>query len=49
MKDSIFPIEDWMILLQHGDIKEAHFVLGRMHMGFPEAEKYVMDWTEALS
>jgi len=34
MDDSIFPIEDSLLALQHGKAKEARFFPGRGHMGF---------------
>ena len=45
MEDSIFPIEDSLLLLEHGDVKNRRFVPNKNHMEFPDAENYVYDWT----
>lgn len=44
MDDSIFPIEDSFLPLRHGRVKDARFVDGRGHMGFPEGEAIQRDW-----
>ena len=44
MEDSIFPIEDSIIPLRHGRVKDARFVDGRGHMGAPEGEGILRDW-----
>ncbi|KAL7940440.1 alpha/beta-hydrolase [Trichoderma barbatum] len=44
MEDSIFPIEDSILPLRHGCIKDARFINERGHMGFPEAEAIQRDW-----
>lgn len=48
MEDSIFPIEDSLLALQHGDVKNVRFVPNSKHMGFPDSEKYVYDWIDGL-
>lgn len=48
MEDSIFPIEDSMLPLTRGSIKEARFVEGRGHMGFPESQEFLADWMNKL-
>ncbi|KAK2603895.1 hypothetical protein QQS21_003930 [Conoideocrella luteorostrata] len=44
MEDSIFPIEDSLLPLQYGRVKDARFVPGRGHMGAPESEFIIRDW-----
>ncbi|MCJ1436593.1 hypothetical protein MMC27_005973 [Xylographa pallens] len=48
MNDSIFPIEDSLLPLQHGSIKEARFIPGAAHMGEPAAGKIILPWIEKL-
>ncbi|GLA84757.1 hypothetical protein AtubIFM56815_008972 [Aspergillus tubingensis] len=44
MEDSIFPIEDSILPLRHGSVKDVRLIDGRTHMGFPEAETIQRDW-----
>ncbi|KAF2396094.1 alpha/beta-hydrolase [Trichodelitschia bisporula] len=44
--DGCMPIEDSMLLMEYGGPKEARFVKGRAHMGYPEANSYVYPWLE---
>jgi hypothetical protein len=37
MDDTIYPIEDSMLVLQYGGPKEARFTPGRGHIGEPQA------------
>jgi hypothetical protein len=47
MNDTIFPVEDSMLLLlQHGYVKDARFIPGTGHVGFPASEKYLYDWVD---
>lgn len=48
MEDSIFPIEDSMLLLTRGSVKEARFIPGRGHMGFPEGQDFIAEWMTKL-
>ncbi|MCJ1394611.1 hypothetical protein MMC18_007491 [Xylographa bjoerkii] len=48
MNDSIFPIEDSLLPLQHGSIKEARYIPGASHMGEPAATKIILPWIEQL-
>lgn len=47
INDSIFPIEDSMLALEHGDVKEARFFSGA-HMGEPGATKTAHRWIDKL-
>lgn len=42
------PIEDSMLLFEYGSPKEARFVPGRLHMGYPEANGFVYPWMEQV-
>lgn len=46
--DEIFPIEDSMIPLHHGGVKEARFIPNSMHMGEPAAGPIILKWIEEL-
>lgn len=48
MNDENFPIEDSMLPLQHGSVKEARFVPGALHMGEPAAGPVIMAWLEGI-
>ena len=48
MEDSIFPIEDSMLPLRYGRVKDARFVDDRGHMGFTEGEAVQRDWLLAV-
>ncbi|KAI0123249.1 Alpha/Beta hydrolase protein [Xylariales sp. AK1849] len=48
MEDSIFPIEDSILALRHGRVKEARFVDDAGHMGAPAAEAIIRDWVLGL-
>lgn len=48
MEDSIFPIEDSMLALRHGRVKDARFLDGKMHMGNPGAEEILYDWIDEV-
>ena len=43
----IFPIEDSMLALEHGGVKEARFFPGA-HMGEPGATKTAQAWIDKL-
>lgn len=47
-EDSVFPIEDLDIVLQHGKPKEARLIEGVEHMGFPEAAGVITKWWDDL-
>lgn len=44
MEDSIFPIEDSLIPLRHGRVKDARFLEDRAHVGNPGADDIIYDW-----
>jgi len=46
--DGCMPIEDSMVLAEYGSPKEMRFVLGRAHMGYPEANSIVYPWLEEV-
>ncbi|KAI9779588.1 MAG: hypothetical protein M1816_003469 [Peltula sp. TS41687] len=46
--DEIFPIEDSLLTLQHGSVKEARFLPGLRHMGDPAATKLILEWIPKL-
>ena len=48
MNDEIFPIEDSMIPLQNGSVKEARFIPNSMHMGEPAAGPIIMKWVQEI-
>lgn len=48
MNDEIFPIEDSMLPLQHGSVKDARFIPNSMHMGEPAAGPIILKWIEAI-
>lgn len=45
-KDQIFPIEDSILTMQHGSVKEARFLPGLAHMGEPAAGKVITAWLQ---
>ena len=47
VNDSIFPIEDSLLALEHGGVKEARFFPGA-HMGEPGATKTAQAWIDRL-
>jgi hypothetical protein len=48
MLDELFPIEDSMLMMQHGSIKEARFFEGIKHMGEPYAMPMAIEWVANL-
>ncbi|KAH8886153.1 alpha/beta-hydrolase [Thozetella sp. PMI_491] len=48
MEDSIFPIEDSMLALRHGSVKDARFFDGKAHMGNPGAEEVLYEWIDEV-
>ncbi|KAL0930025.1 UPF0255 protein [Colletotrichum truncatum] len=48
VEDSIFPIEDCVLPLKHGNPKVARLIEGREHMGSPEADAVVVEWIRRL-
>ncbi|SPO03792.1 probable yellowish-green 1 protein [Cephalotrichum gorgonifer] len=46
--DGLMPIEDSMMLLEHGTPKEAGFFPGALHMGYPMANSSVYPWMESV-
>jgi hypothetical protein len=48
MDDTIYPIEDTMLVLQYGGPKEARLTPSRGHMGEPEAGPIGFEWIKRL-
>ncbi|KAF4966979.1 hypothetical protein FSARC_5418 [Fusarium sarcochroum] len=48
MADGLMPIEDSMMLLEHGSPKEARFIPGGLHMGNPQGLSFAFSWMEEL-
>lgn len=48
MLDGCMPVEDSMLLMEFGTPKEARFIQGRAHMGYPEANSHVWPWLESV-
>lgn len=46
MLDDVFPIEDSILALQHGSIKEARFMPDLKHLGEPVAGEVIWEWIE---
>ncbi|KAK0717232.1 Alpha/Beta hydrolase protein [Lasiosphaeria miniovina] len=46
--DGLMPIEDSMLLFEHGSPKEARFFTGALHMGYPLANGSVYPWMESV-
>ncbi|KAH9897101.1 Alpha/Beta hydrolase protein [Xylariomycetidae sp. FL2044] len=46
--DGLMPIEDSMLLLEHGSPKECRFLPGALHMGYPMANLSVYPWMEQV-
>ena len=48
MDDTIYPIEDSILVLQYGGPKEARFIPGGGHMGEPQAGPIGFEWIKRL-
>jgi esterase FrsA len=46
-QDSVFPIQDMYLLLEHGGPKTARFYPHAGHMGSPDATRVIVDWLTA--
>ncbi|RDW61151.1 heptaketide hydrolyase ayg1 [Aspergillus mulundensis] len=46
--DGVVPIEDCLLVLQHGNAKEARFYPGLPHMGYPYSLAEAYRWLEQL-
>ncbi|GAP86631.2 putative pigment biosynthesis protein ayg1 [Rosellinia necatrix] len=46
--DGLMPIEDSLLLLEHGSPKEARLFPGALHMGYPLANDSVYPWIEKI-
>jgi pimeloyl-ACP methyl ester carboxylesterase len=44
LMDSIFPIEDSILVATRGRVKDVRFMEGKGHMGNPGAEQIIIDW-----
>ena len=44
LRDSIFPIEDSILVASWGRVKDVRFMEGKGHMGNPGAEEIIIDW-----
>ncbi|KAF1981337.1 alpha/beta-hydrolase [Aulographum hederae CBS 113979] len=49
MEDTIFPIEDSMVMLEYGTPKTARWVRGAHHSGEPVASTVIFPWLKALT
>ena len=43
-QDSVFPIQDMHLLMEHGNPKSARWYAHEGHMGSPEAIGVIVDW-----
>lgn len=48
MNDGIVPIEDCLILMNHGDPKEGRFFENLVHMGYPDSLPPAYKWLESV-
>ncbi|KAL8383717.1 hypothetical protein RB595_010767 [Gaeumannomyces hyphopodioides] len=48
MLDGLMPIEDSMMLFEHGSPKEGRFFTDALHMGYPKANESVYPWMESI-
>lgn len=48
VQDGLMPIEDSMMLFEHGSPKEARFFTDALHMGYPKANESVYPWMESV-
>lgn len=46
VRDSVFPIQDMYLLLEHGDAKTARFFPDETHMGGPQALNTIIHWVK---
>ncbi|EJT68533.1 hypothetical protein GGTG_13891 [Gaeumannomyces tritici R3-111a-1] len=46
--DGLMPIEDSMMLFEHGSPKEGRFFADALHMGYPKANESVYPWMESV-
>ncbi|CAG8317729.1 unnamed protein product [Penicillium salamii] len=46
--DGVVPIEDSMVLLNHGGPKEGRFFENRVHMGYPDTLPVAYKWLESV-
>ncbi|KAJ5795177.1 hypothetical protein N7457_001776 [Penicillium paradoxum] len=46
--DGVVPIEDCMVLMNHGGPKEARFFENRVHMGYPDSLPVAYKWLESV-
>jgi pimeloyl-ACP methyl ester carboxylesterase len=44
VQDSVFPIQDMHLLLEHGNPKSARFFANETHMGGPRATEVIVRW-----
>jgi esterase FrsA len=48
IQDSVFPIQDMYLLLEHGQPKTARFFINEGHMGGPRATDVIVKWLSAI-
>lgn len=46
--DGLMPIEDSMLLMNHGRPKEGRFYEKMLHMGYPPANESIYPWMESV-
>jgi esterase FrsA len=42
--DTVFPVQDAYVLLEHGQPKTARLLAGEGHLGGPESSEIIVDW-----
>lgn len=47
IEDTVFPIQDMHLLMEHGDPKTVRLYPHEGHMGSPEATRVIVDWLSA--
>lgn len=48
LEDSIFPIEDSILVASRGRVKDVRFMESKGHMGNPGAEEIIIDWINGV-
>ena len=48
LQDSIFPIEDSMLVATRGRVKDVRFMEAKGHMGNPGGEEIIIDWINEI-
>jgi hypothetical protein len=48
VNDGVVPIEDCMVLMNHGGPKEGRFFENLVHMGYPHSLPVAYKWLESV-